>query len=486
MSTWSYVDVWRTVGEAQPDAVAIESGDVVVTWSEFVDQMDALGSYFAGLGLPRQSTVAAYLYNCPEYLVTFAGTLAAGFVPINTNYRYGHDELAYLFDNADTKVIVFHGTFTDKIDALRSQLPHVVAYLHVDDGTSPCPPWATDFQVALSTSPTELPPSSPDDLVMLYTGGTTGMPKGVMWRQDDLFVRLNSGGFRKYPEEGGLADVRRFIEEAGAGYTLLPACPLMHGTGLFTAIRALGEAGRVVLLQSRHLDPVELASTLQDYDVNVAVIVGEQYTDALAAVADSLLDGDATSRNEFRRVQARAGDLMALVGYMVAVVAQRYARYRQRQQDLQAGLVVPAPVAKAQGLPVRAAWLLAQQLKIGREGRAGLGPRPHHARQQAARAQHAGQLGHDRVGVVHQHQGQMAHHGGQARVRQRQGLGAGPQQRDVRPQPLPGGAQLVGAQVHAHPGPGHALRISQQPRQQGHFGNFFACHRLFFLFNQSR
>ena len=277
MSSWSYVDVWRTVAEAQPEAVALESGDVVVTWESFVHHMDSLGSYFHSLDLPRQSTVAAYLYNCPEYLITFAGTLAAGHVPINTNYRYGHDELAYLFDNADTRVLVFHGAFTDKIDALRGELPDIVAYLHVDDGTTPCPPWATPFREALATPPTTLPPSSPDDLVMLYTGGTTGMPKGVMWRQDDLFVRLNSGGFRKYPEEGGLEDVRRCIDEAGAGYTLLPACPLMHGTGLFTAIRALGEAGRVVLLPSRHFDPVELATTLQDFDVNVAVIVGDPF-----------------------------------------------------------------------------------------------------------------------------------------------------------------------------------------------------------------
>ena len=113
MSSWSYVDVWRTVAEAQPEAVALESGDVVVTWESFVHHMDSLGSYFHSLDLPRQSTVAAYLYNCPEYLITFAGTLAAGHVPINTNYRYGHDELAYLFDNADTRVLVFHGAFTE-------------------------------------------------------------------------------------------------------------------------------------------------------------------------------------------------------------------------------------------------------------------------------------------------------------------------------------------------------------------------------------
>ena len=244
MSEWSYVDVWRTVAGKQPLASAIEAGETVYSWREFVDAFESLGTYFHQLGLPRQSTVAAYLYNGPEYLLTFAGTMAAGHVPINTNYRYGHDELAYLFDNADTRIVVFHGTFTDKIEALRHELPNIVSYLHVQDGTGPCPEWATPFTEALATKAAPLPASSPDDLVMMYTGGTTGMPKGVMWRQDDLFVRLNAGGFR---------------------------------TGLFTAIRALAEAGRVVLLPSRKFDAQELAETIEEYDVNAVVIVGDPF-----------------------------------------------------------------------------------------------------------------------------------------------------------------------------------------------------------------
>ena len=277
MSSWTYVDVWRTVARKQPSASAIECGTTTISWAEFADSFESIGSYLAGLNLPEQSTVATYLYNCPEYLQTFAGTMAAGCVPINTNYRYGHDELLYLFDNADTRVLVFHGTFTEKVNALRDSLPNVVAYVHVADGTDECPAWATPFAEVLATEHVALRTPSPEDLIMMYTGGTTGMPKGVMWRQDDLFVRLNAGGFRKYPEHGDLSDVERLIDEAGPGYGLLPACPLMHGTGLFTAIRQLAESGRVVLLPSRKFDPQELAETIEDFDVNAVVIVGDPF-----------------------------------------------------------------------------------------------------------------------------------------------------------------------------------------------------------------
>jgi fatty-acyl-CoA synthase len=112
---------------------------------------------------------------------------------------------------------------------------------------------------------------------MLYTGGTTGMPKGVMWRQDDLFARLNASGFRRYPDESGLDGVRESLESSGPGMSLMPACPLMHGTGGFTACECLSEGGRVVLLEGRRFDPVELLDTVAREGVNGLVIVGDPF-----------------------------------------------------------------------------------------------------------------------------------------------------------------------------------------------------------------
>ncbi len=122
---------------------------------------------------------------------------------------------------------------------------------------------------------------------MLYTGGTTGMPKGVMWRQDDLFARLNGSGFRRYPEDGGPDDVRAELERSGPGMTLLPACPLMHGTGGFTALECLSEGGRVVTLTSRQFDPVELLDTVVREQVNGLIIVGDVFGKPILATLDA-------------------------------------------------------------------------------------------------------------------------------------------------------------------------------------------------------
>lgn len=277
MSNWNFVDVWRAIVGAQADHVALEQGERRVTWREFVDDIDAIGSHLVSLGLAPQSTVALYLYNCPEYLIGFGAALAAGHVPINTNYRYGDDELRYLFDNADTRVVIFHGAFADQVAALRDKLPALVEFIFVDDGTAMCPSWATSFDQARATPRGDLPTLSGDGLLMLYTGGTTGMPKGVMWRQDDLFVRLNEAGFLRYPEDATIADVTRLIEEGGQHPSLLPACPLMHGTGLFTSLRSLSEGGRVVLLEGRSFDAHELVETLETRSVRGAVIVGDPF-----------------------------------------------------------------------------------------------------------------------------------------------------------------------------------------------------------------
>ncbi len=258
MSTWNFGDVWEAVADELPGAPALTHGTTTLSWGELDRRADDLARWLLGADVRHQDKVAIYLYNCSEYLETSFACFKLGLVPINTNYRYADDELVYLWDNADTVAVVFHGVFAERIEGILDRLPSIRAWLWIDDGTASCPQWAVPYEEAAGTTggtQTERvrPPwgRGPDDLYLLYTGGTTGMPKGVMWRQDDLFARLNSAGFRRYPEDGGPDDVRAELRRSGPGMTLMPACPLMHGTGGFTALECLSEGGRVVTLTAR-------------------------------------------------------------------------------------------------------------------------------------------------------------------------------------------------------------------------------------------
>ena len=297
MSKWIFADVWETVADVLPDAPALTHGDRTTTWSELDHRADRVARWLLAQGVEHQDKVALYLYNGPEYLEATFACLKLGLVPVNTNYRYADDELVYLWENADSVAVVFHGTFVERIQGIRHRVPGIRSWLWVDDGTTSCPAWAVPYEEVAATpvppvpgSPERLPvpwPRTPDDLYMLYTGGTTGMPKGVMWRQDDLFARLNGSGFRRYPEDGGPDDVRSELERSGRGMTLLPACPLMHGTGGFTALECLSEGGRVVTLTSRQFDPVELLDTVMREQVNALVIVGDVFAKPILASLDA-------------------------------------------------------------------------------------------------------------------------------------------------------------------------------------------------------
>lgn len=280
MTAWNYADVWEGIASAQPEQPALIQGDRVVSWGEFDARSRAVAAWLADLGVEHQDKVALYLYNAPEYLEGVFASFRIGLVPVNTNYRYGTEELVYLWDNADAIAVIFHGSFTDKIEAIRESLPKVKGWLFVDDGSGPCPAWADDYQEVAQRVVDDVDPGfarTPDDIVMLYTGGTTGMPKGVMWRQDDLFAKLNGGGFRRFDLDAGVEELVADIRANGPGSALLPACPLMHGTGLFTALECLSEGGRVVMMTKRNYDPHELASTIDEQGVNVAVIVGDPF-----------------------------------------------------------------------------------------------------------------------------------------------------------------------------------------------------------------
>ena len=189
MAEWNFADIFETVADHAPDREAQVQGDRRLTWGDTDRRADGVARALLAGGAGHQDKVALYLYNGPEYLEGCFAAWKAGLVPINTNYRYTADELVYLWDNADVIAVIFHATFSDTIEPIRDQLPEITTWLWVDDGAGPCPAWATPYEDAAESTGDPVrtgQPRSGDDLLMLYTGGTTGMPKGVMWRQHDL------------------------------------------------------------------------------------------------------------------------------------------------------------------------------------------------------------------------------------------------------------------------------------------------------------
>jgi len=145
---WNFADVWETITDVQPDKPALVHGDRRSTWAELDRRADSVARALLDAGVERQDKVAQYLYNCPEYIESVYASMKAGLVPVNTNYRYGDEELVYLWDNADAVVVMFHGTFTERIEAIRARVPKVRLWLWVDDGSGPCPDWAMPYEDA--------------------------------------------------------------------------------------------------------------------------------------------------------------------------------------------------------------------------------------------------------------------------------------------------------------------------------------------------
>jgi fatty-acyl-CoA synthase len=288
MPGWNYADIWERVAERLPDAQALVQGDRVLTWGEVDGRADGVARTLLDAGIDRQDKLAIYLYNCPEYLEAMFAAFKVSMVPVNTNYRYEQDELVYLWDNSDTVAVVFHGSFAEKIDPIRHKVG-VHTWLWVDDGSGPCPDWATAYEeVAASGDGRVSAPWDRDgeDLNFLYTGGTTGMPKGVMWRQDDL-IRATLGAVSPTFREGeATLDV---VDAAvtGPGMVQMPACPLMHGTGQFTSLIFLSQGGSCVMLESRNFDVEEMLSTIEARKVNSIAIVGDAFAKPMLQALDA-------------------------------------------------------------------------------------------------------------------------------------------------------------------------------------------------------
>jgi fatty-acyl-CoA synthase len=288
---WNFADVWETVAQACPGRPAQVHGAETISWRAFDEHANGLATHLLQAGLGHQDKVALYLHNGLAYLQCAFACLKVSMVPVNTNYRYQHEELHYLWDNADAAAVVFHGSFTDTVAALRARCAKVRLWIHVDDGTQPCPDWATPY--ALAAAPRVAAPQAPwprrgDDLILIYTGGTTGRPRGVMWRQHDLYIASNT---TSDPAQADLAHVRDRIErqrqQGLAAPVGLPAAPLMHGTAFVFASTVLNRGGAVVTLTRTPFDVEELLDVVQSAPVSDLCIVGDAFCRPMVDALDA-------------------------------------------------------------------------------------------------------------------------------------------------------------------------------------------------------
>src|SRR3954452_4410417 len=291
---FNLAQVHEAIAEAIPDRECIVFRDRRLTWKDVTERTrrlaNALGA--AGLGArpngrdglkgheSHEDHLAIYLYNGNEYLESMLGAFKARVGPINVNYRYVTEELQYLLDNSQAKAIVYHSQFAPTLAEVLPQLPELKLLLQVDDESgNELLPGAQWYEEALTAASPERPACadawSPDDLYILYTGGTTGMPKGVLWRQHDIFLSVMGGAVAGASHES----LESVVEAAkGGAMRVMPAAPFMHGAGHWIAFLAMN-GGNTVVIQSevRRLDPKDVLSIIQREKISFLQIVGDAF-----------------------------------------------------------------------------------------------------------------------------------------------------------------------------------------------------------------
>ncbi|MET8775989.1 acyl-CoA synthetase [Nocardia sp. NPDC004654] len=278
--------------DLMPDRVALADDGREVTYAQLEERANKLAHYLLEHGVQPGDKVGIYSRNTIEAVEAMVAVFKARAVMINVNYRYVENELQYIFDNSDMVALIHERRYSDKVAAVRAASSQLRTVIVVDDDTTGTIPTAADsveYEAALaqSSGARDFGERSPDDLYMLYTGGTTGMPKGVMWRQEDVW-RVLGGGINfltgEYvPDEWDLAK----LGAANPPMTRFPIPPMIHGGSQWATFQSLFGGGKTVMIPEftghgvwQHIDR---------HGINLIFITG----DAMARpMLDALIEGN--------------------------------------------------------------------------------------------------------------------------------------------------------------------------------------------------
>ena len=295
-----FASVWEMVSDLVPENDALICGEDIVTWKEYDDRASKIASALSEAGLGANSKAGLYLNNSNEYLIAQYAIFKVGGIPINVNYRYVEEELIYLLENSDAEAVFYHACYSSRIKEIAGSLPNIKAWIEVSDGTESKFDQSLKYQDLLSQhSPMKRIHRDPETIYMLYTGGTTGMPKGVMYKQGEflvyLFRTLKAMGY-DVPED--LSDLESRIEASKSSNAFIRSvigCPLMHGTGMWLgAFLPLLLGGTAITTSNLGFDPDQLWTQVQNKKATNIVIVGDAFAKPmLDALNRAASDGNA-------------------------------------------------------------------------------------------------------------------------------------------------------------------------------------------------
>ena len=298
---------WEAISDEIGDLTAISSSENSKSWEEFEKRSASLAKTFSEKGLKRDSKVAFYCYNGSEYLEGQFAAFKIRAIPANVNYRYLDEELAYILNNADAEAVLFDSSLTERVDSVRSRCPKLKVFVRIGEGSSQ--DWITNYEDAVNNDPLPRIDRSGDDLWFLYTGGTTGSPKAVMWSHAGLMGGMTET-FRslgeKVPESfEEAAKVAKRVTGEGKEIRQLCAAPLMHGTSSLTALGTHVHGGLVATLSSRTFDPKELWEMVEKRRITMLTIVGDAFARPMIDELEASLEsGNARDNSSLRLVMS--------------------------------------------------------------------------------------------------------------------------------------------------------------------------------------